>query len=107
MCIRDRAYIMSFFKIRGKGVIEILIIISMMSPNFIGAYSWILLLGRSGVVTQFLSNTCLLYTSRSRNVIVAAHAASREFERKAKSHERQAGISALAGARNRLSLIHI
>lgn len=51
------AYIMSFFKIRGKGVIEILIIISMMSPNFIDAYSWILLLGRSGVITQFLSNT--------------------------------------------------
>lgn len=43
------AYIMSFFKIRGKSIIEILIIISMMSPNFIGAYSWILLLGRSGV----------------------------------------------------------
>ena len=51
------AYIMSFFKIRGKSIIEILIIISMMSPNFIGAYSWILLLGRSGVVTQFISNT--------------------------------------------------
>lgn len=51
------AYIMSFFKIRGKSIIEILIIISMMSPNFIGAYSWILLLGRSGVVAQFLSNT--------------------------------------------------
>ena len=51
------AYIMSFFKIRGKSIIEILIIISMMSPNFIGADSWILLLGRSGVVTQFLSNT--------------------------------------------------
>lgn len=51
------AYIMSFFKIRGKSIIEILIIISMMSPNFIGAYSWILLLGHSGVVTQFLSNT--------------------------------------------------
>lgn len=51
------AYIMSFFKIRGKSIIEILIIISMMSPNFIGAYSWILLLGRNGVVTQFLSNT--------------------------------------------------
>ena len=28
----------------------------MMSPNFIGAYSWILLLGRSGVITTFLSN---------------------------------------------------
>ena len=50
------AYIMSFFKIRGKSIIEILIIISMMSPNFIGAYSWILLLGRSGTVTQFLKS---------------------------------------------------
>ena len=39
------AYFMSFYKIRGKGIVEILIIISMMSPNFIGAYSWILLLG--------------------------------------------------------------
>ena len=37
---------MSFYKIKGKGVLEILFIISMMSPNFIGAYSWILLLGR-------------------------------------------------------------
>ena len=50
------AYFMSFYKIRGKGIVEILIIISMMSPNFIGAYSWILLLGRSGVITTFLSN---------------------------------------------------
>lgn len=48
------AYFMSFFKIRGKGILEILIIISMMSPNFIGAYSWILMLGRSGLVTTFL-----------------------------------------------------
>ncbi len=48
------AYFMSFYKIRGKGLLEILFIISMMSPNFIGAYSWILLLGRSGSVTQFL-----------------------------------------------------
>jgi len=48
------AYFMSFYKIKGKGLLEILFIISMMSPNFIGAYSWILLLGRSGAVTQFL-----------------------------------------------------
>ena len=48
------AYFMSFSKIKGKGLLEILFIISMMSPNFIGAYSWILLLGRSGSVTQFL-----------------------------------------------------
>lgn len=51
------AYIMTTSKIRGKGLIEILIIISVLSPPFIGAYSWILLLGRSGVVTQFLSKT--------------------------------------------------
>ena len=48
------AYIMSFYKIKGKGVLEVLFIISMMSPNFIGAYSWILLLGRNGSVTKFL-----------------------------------------------------
>lgn len=48
------AYFMSFYKIRGKGILEILFIISMMSPNFIGAYSWILLLGRSGSVTKLL-----------------------------------------------------
>mgnify|MGYP003105905461 FL=1 len=51
------AYIMTTSKIKGKGLIEILIIISVLSPPFIGAYSWILLLGRSGVVTQFLSKT--------------------------------------------------
>lgn len=50
------AYFMSFFKVKAQAMVEILIIISMMSPNFIGAYSWILMLGRSGVVTKFLSN---------------------------------------------------
>lgn len=48
------AYFMSFYKIKGKGVLEVLFIIAMMSPNFIGAYSWILLLGRNGSVTKFL-----------------------------------------------------
>ncbi len=47
------AYLMSTIKIRGKGIIEVLIIISVLSPPFIGAYSWILLLGRSGVVSKF------------------------------------------------------
>ncbi|WP_197277463.1 ABC transporter permease [Bacillus sp. FJAT-27245] len=47
------AYLMSTLKIKGKGIIEILIIISVLSPPFIGAYSWILLLGRSGVVSKF------------------------------------------------------
>ena len=48
------AYLRSFYKIKGKGILEVLFIISMMSPNFIGAYSWILLLGRNGSVTKFL-----------------------------------------------------
>lgn len=47
------AYFTSFYKIRGRMAVEILIIISMLSPPFIGAYSWILLLGRSGAITVF------------------------------------------------------
>ncbi len=47
------AYLTTCFRIRGKQFVQILIIISMLSPSFIGAYSWVLLLGRSGVVTEF------------------------------------------------------
>ena len=47
------AYLTSAFTIRGKRILETLIIISMLSPPFIGAYSWILLGGRSGVITRF------------------------------------------------------
>ena len=50
------AYFMSVYKIKGKTFLQILIIIYMMSPAFIGAYSWILLLGRSGVITKFFAN---------------------------------------------------
>ena len=49
------AYLMTFFEIRGRKIIQILIIFSMMSPSFIGAYSWVLLLGRSGSVVQFFA----------------------------------------------------
>lgn len=49
------AYLTSAFHIRGKRVIDVLIIVSMLSPPFIGAYSWILLGGRSGVITTFFS----------------------------------------------------
>lgn len=47
------AYTMSRYNLIGKRVINIMIIMSLMSPPFIGAYSWILLLGRSGVITKF------------------------------------------------------
>ncbi len=49
------AYLTSAFQIRGKRLVDVLIIISMLSPPFIGAYSWILLGGRSGVITTFVS----------------------------------------------------
>jgi len=51
------AYMTTAFKIKGKGLLDILIIISMLSPPFIGAYSWVLLAGRSGVITSFFRET--------------------------------------------------
>ena len=48
------AYLYNMYRIKGSGFLQIVIILCSMSAPFIGAYSWILLLGRSGVVTQFL-----------------------------------------------------
>ncbi|MES9144010.1 iron ABC transporter permease, partial [Cutibacterium acnes] len=50
------AYLMTRYNIIGKKIINILIIMSLMSPPFIGAYSWILLLGRNGVITRMFSS---------------------------------------------------
>lgn len=46
------AYISSRFNIWGKKILEIMIVMSLLSPPFIGAYSWILLLGRNGFITK-------------------------------------------------------
>ena len=46
------AYLLRSVKIRGAGLINILIVISYLSPPFIGAYSWIQLLGRNGFITR-------------------------------------------------------
>jgi iron(III) transport system permease protein len=51
------AYLFAIYKIRGKKLLNILIIIASMSAPFIGAYSWILLLGRNGLITNFLKST--------------------------------------------------
>lgn len=48
------AYAVSRFNIWGKRVINIMVVLSMLSPPFIGAYSWVLLLGRSGFITEAL-----------------------------------------------------
>lgn len=50
------AYVMNTVKIKGKAIVEIIVIIVVLSPPFIGAYSWILLLGRSGVISKFINN---------------------------------------------------
>jgi len=47
------AYFFTMYDIKGKRVLEILIILCSMCAPFIGAYSWILLLGRSGLITSF------------------------------------------------------
>ena len=51
------AYFMSMYKVKFKSAVEVCIIISLLSPPFIGAYSWILIGGRSGVLTQWLQNS--------------------------------------------------
>lgn len=49
------AYIMSRYNVLGKRLVHIFIIMSLMSPPFIGAYSWITLFGRAGLVTSFFA----------------------------------------------------
>ncbi len=49
------AYLMTRYNIAGKRILHILIIMSLMSPPFIGAYSWIILLGRNGLVARLFS----------------------------------------------------
>ena len=50
------AYITTNFKIFGIKALNIIIIMSMFSPPFIGAYSWILMFGRAGAITKFFAN---------------------------------------------------
>ncbi len=48
------AYFYSFYRIRGAKALFVISILCSMSAPFIGAYSWIMLLGRSGAITKFL-----------------------------------------------------
>jgi len=47
------AYVYTMYEIKGRKTLQLLIIMSCMSAPFIGAYAWILLLGRAGVITKF------------------------------------------------------
>lgn len=51
------AYVLTTIKIKGAEWIRVLILISSMSAPFIGAYSWILMLGRNGAITRFMRDT--------------------------------------------------
>lgn len=51
------AYFYSFYRLKGAKILFVMSILCVMSAPFIGAYSWILLLGRSGIITQFFKNT--------------------------------------------------
>ncbi len=50
------AYLMTRFNIAGKSVWHVLIILSLMCPPFLGAYSWIILFGNAGVITKWLTS---------------------------------------------------
>ena len=50
------AYVHSLYRLKGARLLYILSILCCMSAPFIGAYSWILLAGRSGAITTFLKD---------------------------------------------------
>lgn len=50
------SYFYTFYRLRGAKTLFVVSILCSMSAPFIGAYAWILLLGRSGVITLFLKN---------------------------------------------------
>ena len=48
------AYFYQMYNVKGKTLLQIIIILCSMSAPFIGAYSWIMLLGRNGIITQLI-----------------------------------------------------
>lgn len=51
------SYFYTFYRLRGSRLLFIGAVLSCMSAPFIGAYAWILLLGRNGLVTQAVEST--------------------------------------------------
>ncbi|GAB1432255.1 iron ABC transporter permease [Spirochaetota bacterium] len=50
------SYFYSFYHLKGAKALFVVSVLNCMSAPFIGAYAWILLLGRSGVITLFFKN---------------------------------------------------
>ncbi|NBD24142.1 ABC transporter permease [Paenibacillus glycinis] len=57
------AYVSVRTDIRGKGALNILVIMSLLSPPFIGAYSWIMMLGNNGFLKRILHAAGIPFTS--------------------------------------------
>ncbi|MEK3909829.1 iron ABC transporter permease [Paenibacillus sp. FSL H7-0331] len=57
------AYVTARYNVKCKGLIQILVIMSLLSPPFIGAYSWILMLGNNGFLTRFLHDLGIPFSS--------------------------------------------
>ncbi len=51
------AYFMTMFKVAASPTVQVLVLASMMSPPFIGAYSWVLLLGNNGLITRWVRDS--------------------------------------------------
>lgn len=49
------AYLVTRFNIPGKLMLRAAIVLTFVSPPFIGAYAWILLLGRNGIITGWFA----------------------------------------------------
>lgn len=57
------AYFMTRYNIYGKPLLKILTLVSLMSPPFIGAYSWILMFGNNGSIRLFLEKIGIVLPS--------------------------------------------
>ena len=49
------AYFYNLYEIKGRNLIQIIIILCCMSAPFIGAYAWVQLRGNNGVITRFIA----------------------------------------------------
>ncbi len=50
------AYLYNVYEVKGRKTLQMLIVLSSMSAPFIGAYAWVKLLGRAGVITKLFSS---------------------------------------------------
>ena len=51
------AYFYAFYRLKGAKILFVVSILCCMSAPFLGAYSWVMLLGRSGVITKFFKTS--------------------------------------------------